>query len=63
MASEYLDKTGLTYFWGKLKDYFGDLLDEKQDELVSGTNIKTVNNNSLVGSGDVSIKSAQIIRW
>ncbi|MBQ0113366.1 MAG: hypothetical protein KBT03_09575 [Bacteroidales bacterium] len=27
----------------------------KQDTLVSGTNIKTVNNNSLVGSGNVSI--------
>ena len=27
----------------------------KQDTLVSGTNIKTVNGNSLVGSGDVSI--------
>lgn len=27
----------------------------KQDKLVSGTNIKTVNGNSLVGSGDVSI--------
>jgi len=27
----------------------------KQDKLVSGTNIKTVNNNSLVGSGNISI--------
>jgi len=27
----------------------------KQDALVSGTNIKTVNGNSLVGSGDVSL--------
>jgi len=30
-------------------------LNAKQDTLVSGTNIKTVNGNSLVGSGDVSI--------
>ncbi len=45
---DYLDKTGLTYFWGKLKDYF-------QPKLVSGTNIKTVNNNSLLGSGNISI--------
>ena len=28
---------------------------DKQDTLVSGTNIKTVNNNSLLGSGDVAI--------
>lgn len=31
------------------------MLEAKQDTLVSGTNIKTVNNNSLVGSGNVSI--------
>lgn len=30
-------------------------LDGKQSTLVSGTNIKTVNNNSLVGSGNVSV--------
>lgn len=28
-----------------------------QTQLVSGTNIKTVNNNSLLGSGDVSIET------
>lgn len=30
-------------------------LNKKQDTLVSGTNIKTVNGNSLLGSGDVTI--------
>lgn len=33
------------------------LLGQKQDELVSGTNIKTINNNSLVGSGNITISS------
>jgi hypothetical protein len=32
-------------------------LDEKQDTLVSGTNIKTINGNSLLGSGNISITS------
>lgn len=32
-----------------------DLADGKQDELVSGTNIKTVNGNSLLGSGDIDV--------
>lgn len=32
-----------------------DTLDNKQNLLVSGTNIKTINNNSLVGSGNVSV--------
>lgn len=30
-------------------------VDGKQDTLVSGTNIKTVNSNSLLGSGDISV--------
>lgn len=29
-------------------------IDTKQDTLVSGTNIKTINNNSLLGSGNIS---------
>jgi len=32
-----------------------DLLADKQDALVSGTNIKTVNGTSLLGSGDIEI--------
>ena len=32
-------------------------LSDKQDTLVSGTNIKTVNNTSLLGSGDITIDS------
>ena len=38
-------------------------LDGKQGLLISGTNIKTVNNTSLLGSGDITIVGAQIIRW
>lgn len=33
-----------------------DELNKKQDALVSGTNIKTVNGQSLLGSGDIEIK-------
>lgn len=42
----------LSYFWSKLKA----LLGAKQDTLVSGTNIKTLNGQSLVGSGNVAIQ-------
>lgn len=48
MAKEYLDKSGLTYFWERLKAFF-------QPKLVSGTNIKTINNQSVLGSGNISI--------
>lgn len=45
---QYLDKTGLTHFWGKVDS-------AKQDTLTSGTNIKTINNQSLLGSGNITI--------
>ncbi len=32
-----------------------ELVDDKQDTLVSGTNIKTVNGNSLLGSGNIDV--------
>ena len=38
----------------------GNLLNAKQDNLVSGTNIKTINDNSLLGSGNVYISDADI---
>jgi len=47
----YLDNTGLSHFWGKIKAS----LNLKQDALVSGTNIKTINNTSLLGSGNIDI--------
>lgn len=34
-----------------------DALDDKQDTLVSGTNIKTINNSSILGSGDIEVAS------
>lgn len=33
-----------------------DLLDAKQDTLVSGTNIKTINNQSILGEGNIDIQ-------
>ena len=35
-----------------------DIADTKQDTLVSGTNIKTINGNSILGSGNVSISAS-----
>ncbi|MCC6198751.1 tail fiber domain-containing protein [Candidatus Nomurabacteria bacterium] len=52
--------------WGTLTGTLTDqtdlsnLLDDKQAALVSGTNIKTINGTSLLGSGDISIVSSPI---
>ena len=48
----YLDKTGLTRLWSKIITKLG----QKQDTLISGTNIKTINGNSILGNGDLEIK-------
>lgn len=37
-----------------------EIIDGKQDNLVSGTNIKTVNGNSLLGSGDITISGGVV---
>lgn len=35
-------------------------LSEKQDKLISGTNIKTINNKSILGSGNIAINDSRI---
>ena len=49
--AKYLDKDGLTYYDGKIKA----VVNKKQDKLVSGQNIKTINGQSVLGSGDIPI--------
>ncbi len=53
-TSKYLNGTGLSEAWTNTKNYIASKLLGKQDTLVSGTNIKTVNNQSLLGSGNVT---------
>ena len=43
---------------GKLQKQINDLFSGKQDALVSGTNLKTVNGNSLLGAGDLAISGS-----
>lgn len=62
----FLGKSGVSRVWSLMKTYVASVktsLEEsinavagdKQDMLVSGTNIKTLNGNSLLGSGDITI--------
>lgn len=36
-----------------------EIIDDKQDTLVSGTNIKTVGGTSLLGSGNIALPSVE----
>ena len=51
---KYTNASGVAEIWLNIKNYVYSQLLGKQDTLVSGTNIKTVNNQSLLGSGNVS---------
>lgn len=48
--------TGLPALLNKVKTWVTSKLSAKQDALVSGTNIKTVNNESLLGGGNITIQ-------
>lgn len=48
MSRKYLDNAGLTYFWNKVNT-------KKQNTLVSGTNIKTINNETILGNGNIDV--------
>lgn len=47
MAKQFLDLTGLNKVWEQVNKLF-------QRKLVSGTNIKTINNQSLLGKGNIN---------
>lgn len=51
----FLSKIGLSRVWQNIQTH----LNKKQETLVSGKNIKTVNNQSLLGSGNVNVTPGQ----
>ncbi|WP_253301778.1 hypothetical protein [Spiroplasma endosymbiont of Phyllotreta cruciferae] len=52
LNKDYIDKENDKYIVKTSQD-----INTKQDKLVSGENIKTINGNSLLGNGDISISS------
>lgn len=60
-GTAYVEISASTAVWGSISGTIANqtdllaLLNAKQATLVSGTNIKTINGNSLLGSGDLSI--------
>ena len=57
VTTESLSETLQTY---ATKTEVTNGLDTKQDNLVSGTNIKTINGESILGSGDITIKGGTV---
>lgn len=51
--SEVVTNRRLLRFWNKVKAYIDNVIGVKQDKLTSGTNIKTLNGESLLGPGNL----------
>lgn len=56
---KFLDYNGLQYFWSKLKVLF----QSKQDTLVSGTNVKTIGGQSILGSGNIQVGDENAVKF
>ncbi len=52
--AQFLDTEGLNELWSKIKKLVSTSVSGKQDKLVSGTSIKTINSISLLGSGNIA---------
>lgn len=52
--AQFLDTEGLNELWSKIKSLVSTSVSGKQDKLVSGTSIKTINSKTLLGSGDIA---------
>ena len=59
MSDKFINGTGL----GAIRTWILGKLGLKQDALVSGTNIKTVNSQTLLGSGDIDTKEFFIVNY
>jgi hypothetical protein len=51
--NKLIDLEALDYFLGKVKDYVIGLMSNAQEKLISGSNIKTVNNVNVLGEGNI----------
>jgi hypothetical protein len=51
--NKLIDLEALDYFLGKVKDYVIGLMSNVQEKLISGSNIKTVNNVNILGEGNI----------
>lgn len=51
--NKIIDLNSLDYFFGKLKTYISSVVNGKQDLLVDGENIKTINGKTILGNGDI----------
>ena len=60
MLDKIIDITRLERFLINIKEYIANVLLTKQDSLISGTNIKTINGETILGNGNIVCGSKPI---
>lgn len=61
--NKLIDLNLLHYFYNKLKIYISSIMSSKQDILVAGENIKTINDNTILGSGNIDTGAAAYVTY
>ena len=57
MQNKIINIAGLEQFLSNIKTYITNTISNKQDTLTSGVNIKTINNESVLGEGNLTVKN------
>ena len=61
MLDKIITVSTLGQFLTNLKDYISTLFNNKQDTLISGSNIKTINGVSMLGSGNINVNTKPLV--
>ena len=63
MSEKLINLDNLTRFKEKQDAQIDRKLEEKQDVLQSGVNVKTINGESILGSGDMDYRYRRLCLW
>lgn len=61
--TKLIDINALSHFLSNIKEYITNVISAKQDKLVDGNTIKTINGNSILGNGDLIIGNKELIKF
>ena len=61
MLDKIITVSTLSQFLINIKNYISTIFNNKQDTLISGSNIKTINGVSMLGSGNINVNAKPLI--
>lgn len=61
MLDKIITVSTLSQFLINIKNYISTIFNNKQDTLISGSNIKTINGVSMLGSGNINVNTKPLV--